>query len=193
MPEEELSIDEARKQCVFCHIAAGRVASKKVYDDSKIAVLLDINPANPGHVLIVPKEHQAIMPQISDDDIGVIGMTAKAVSSALLRALKCQGTTLFIANGVAAGQRAQHFMMHIIPRMESDGLNIELPERKITAEKLCEIRNLLLPSVRKILGSCAENDDSAVKSNAAAKDKRESSAKLSDSANLDDIARLFDK
>ena len=194
MAESELNLEEVKKQCVFCHIVAGRVASKKVYDDSKIAALLDINPANPGHVLLLPKEHQAIMPQISDDDIGIIGMSAKAVSSALLRALKCQGTTVFIANGVAAGQRAQHFMAHIIPRMDNDGLGIELPERKISAEKLDEIKNLLLPSIKKGLGKSAE--PVVVKSDSVKNKVDESSktvAKHSENVNLDDVARLLGK
>lgn len=195
MPEGELSLDEVKKQCVFCHIVAGRVASKKVYEDSKVAALLDINPANPGHVLLLPKEHHAIMPQISDDDIGFVGMSAKAVSSALLRALKCHGTTLFIANGVAAGQRAQHFMVHIIPRMDGDGLSIELPERKIGVDKLNEIKNLLLPSVKKVLGKSAE--PVVVKADAGVNDKKEDASKTAvkpaSNVDLDDIARLFSK
>ncbi|MBU0461615.1 MAG: HIT domain-containing protein [Nanoarchaeota archaeon] len=50
MSPEELR--ELQKQnCVFCHIAAGKVPAKKVYEDDRCLAILDINPANAGHVL----------------------------------------------------------------------------------------------------------------------------------------------
>ena len=61
MSPEELK-EFQKKQCVFCQIISGKVQSKKVYDDEKCIAILDINPANPGHVLLLPKEHYSIMP-----------------------------------------------------------------------------------------------------------------------------------
>jgi len=153
---EQPSIEEIKKQCIFCHISAGRVAAKKIYEDDKVSAILDINPANPGHILLIPKEHYAIMPQIPDEHISHTGMITKALSASLLRALKTEGTTVFIANGIAAGQRAQHFITHIIPRMENDNIGIELQQHKISQEKLDDIKNALLPSIKKLLGNAAE-------------------------------------
>ena len=97
-------IAELQKQnCIFCHIISGKVASKKVYEDEKCIGILDINPANPGHVLLMPKEHYAIMPLMPEDIIGHLFMVAKGISHACLRAFKVQGTNIFVANGVAAG------------------------------------------------------------------------------------------
>lgn len=186
-----MNVEEIKKQCIFCHIVAGRVASKKVYEDSKTSAVLDINPANPGHILLLPKEHYSIMPQIPDDEIGNIGMMMKALSASLLRALKCHGTTLFIANGVAAGQRAQHFMAHIIPRMENDGVGIELQEKKITQEKLNEIKNALLPSVKKALGKSAE--PSIIENKTSEKESEKKDKKKSEGIDLDEIAGLLGK
>lgn len=203
MPDAEPNLEEVKKQCIFCHIVAGRVASKKVYDEQKINAVLDINPANPGHILVLPKVHYSIMPQIPDEEIGDIGMNLKSFSSVLLRALKCHGTTIFIANGVAAGQRAQHFMAHVIPRMDDDGLNIELPEKKIASDKLIEIKNLLIPSVKKLLGKAAEpspivekkdagkNEDVEKNESSSNKGDLRESPKKSASTDLDDIARLL--
>lgn len=42
-----------RKNCIFCHIIVGRVQSKKIYEDDKTVAILDINPANPGHILLM--------------------------------------------------------------------------------------------------------------------------------------------
>lgn len=150
----------AKEQCIFCQIASGKIASRKVYEDDKVVAVLDINPANPGHVLLMTKEHYVVMPQIPEDITAHIGMVTKAVSHALLRAIKAQGTTIFIANGVAAGQRAQHFMLHIIPRMENDRIGIEYPEHTITEEDYAKIHGTLKKSIAKTMGTEEQEEDS---------------------------------
>jgi len=121
-----------KQNCIFCHIISGKVASKKIYEDDKVLAILDINPANPGHILLLIKEHYQIMPQIPDDEISHIFMVAKAISHVCLKALKAQGTNIFIANGMIAGQKAPHFMLHIIPRANVDEIKIfDLPEKDI--------------------------------------------------------------
>jgi len=153
----------AKQQCIFCHIVTGRVASKKVYEDDKVMAVLDINPANPGHILLITKEHYVVMPQIPDDVVAHIGMVAKALSHALLRALKAQGTTIFVANGVTAGQRAQHFMLHIIPRMEGDGIGIDYQEHSISDADYKKILDALRKGVEKSLGPVEEEPEEAEK------------------------------
>ena len=142
MSPEELK-EFQKKQCIFCQIISGKVQSKKIFEDSSTIGILDINPANPGHILLLPKEHYSIMPQIPENEIAHLFMAAKALSNAMLRALEVQGTNIIVANGVAAGQRAQHFMVHIIPRKESDGLQFKLPQKTVQPEELEEIRKKL--------------------------------------------------
>ena len=150
------SLEEIKQQCIFCQIISGSVASRKVFEDDKIIAVLDINPANPGHMLVIPKEHYAIMPQIPDADLEHLGMVAKGLSRAAISGLKAQGTTVFIANGVAAGQRAQHFMMHVIPRLENDSIGIILPEKQVKGEDFEKIHTALLPAISKVLGFSAQ-------------------------------------
>lgn len=147
-------IAELQKQnCIFCHIIAGKVASKKVYEDEKCIAILDINPANPGHVLLMPKEHYSIMPLIPEDIIGHLFMVAKGISHACLKAFKAQGTNIFVANGVAAGQKAQHFMLHVIPRKEKDGLtSLSLPKKKVTDQQLEGLKKVLKGRINFVFG-----------------------------------------
>ncbi|MEK6857207.1 MAG: HIT domain-containing protein [Nanoarchaeota archaeon] len=146
------SIEEIKQQCIFCQIISGAVASKKVFEDDKVIAVLDINPGNPGHMLVIPKEHYSIMPQIPDSELEHFGMVAKGLSRSAISGLKAQGTTVFIANGVAAGQRAQHFMMHVIPRLEEDGIGIILPEKQVKGEDFEKIHAALVPVITKVLG-----------------------------------------
>ena len=111
-----------KQQCIFCQIISGKIPSKKVYDDHSCLAVLDINPATRGHLLLLPKEHYAIMPQVPPAELAHLFSVAKLLSRVQLRALRLSGTNIFIANGPAAGQRAQHFLLHLLPRKEGDHL-----------------------------------------------------------------------
>jgi len=151
MSPEELR-DFQKKNCIFCHIITNKVQSKKVYEDETVCAILDINPANPGHILLLPKEHYAIMPQIPDDVVRHLSRVAKHLSKVVLRSLKAEGTTIFVANGVAAGQKAQHFMLHIIPRMSNDGLALSLDHKDFPDALQAKIKKAVQPNLYKALG-----------------------------------------
>lgn len=142
MSPEELR-DFQKKQCIFCHIISGKVQAKKIYEDDKTLAVLDINPANPGHILLLPKEHYSIMPQLPEDELKHIFMVAKSLSNAALKSLEATGTNIVVANGSAAGQKAQHFMVHIIPRKEDDNISFSIPQNKIPENELNIIQKKL--------------------------------------------------
>ncbi len=160
-PEEIQQLQ--KQQCIFCHIIAGKVQSRKIYEDETIIAILDINPANPGHVLLLPKEHYSILPLIPDDTVEYLFMASKAISQVLLKAMQAEGTNIFAANGVVAGQKAQHFMMHIIPRKEGDGVGLILPEMKISGEDMEKIRKAVKSKVDHIYGIAEEGEETEKK------------------------------
>ncbi|MFC1768353.1 HIT family protein [Nanoarchaeota archaeon] len=142
MSPEELK-DFQKKQCIFCQINEGRVSSKKIYEDDVCLAILDINPGNPGHILLMPKEHYTIFPQVPPEEIKHLAVVAKKLSNAALRALDAKGTNILIANGIAAGQKAQHLMVHIIPRKEKDSINFNIPQKEQSLDELEEVRKKL--------------------------------------------------
>lgn len=146
MSPEELK-EFQKKQCIFCHIVAGKVQSRRVYEDEHTLAVLDINPANPGHILLLTKEHYSIMPQLPPDVLEHVFLVAKKLSNALLRAVDARGSNIMVANGVAAGQKAQHFIVHIIPRREKDGVAFELPQRQQNEDSLQQIASELAKSL----------------------------------------------
>ena len=44
-------------ECIFCAIAEGKIPSVKVYEDEYVFAFMDIAPANPGHLVVIPKQH----------------------------------------------------------------------------------------------------------------------------------------
>jgi histidine triad (HIT) family protein len=147
---------DATENCIFCHIASGKVPSKKVYEDEKVVGVLDINPASPGHVLIIPKKHIMILPQMSDEDIGHAFNVAKKLSLHLLRNIKAKGTNIFVANGAAAGQKAPHFMIHVIPRDDNDKLKLYPHESIVDDAALEALKQEILPKVKEAFGLADE-------------------------------------
>ncbi len=141
-----------KQQCIFCKIVAKQVQAKTVYEDEQFIAVLDINPGTPGHLLVMPKEHYSILPQLPEDVITHLGMLAKHLSQSTLRGIKAQGTTIFVANGVAAGQRASHFLLHVIPRMDGDGAGMTLPEVPMSEADVAKLQGVLQPFVNRALG-----------------------------------------
>src|SRR4030042_1818486 len=121
MSQEEL-LELQKKNCIFCKIIKREIPAYDIYSDDKATVILDINPANEGHCLILPNHHYQILPQISEELISHLAIISKKTSRLLLKSLGIKGTTFFMANGALAGQKAPHFMIHIIPRKTNDML-----------------------------------------------------------------------
>ena len=46
--------------CLFCKIIAGKIPSKKLYEDDDCLAFNDIAPAAPIHFLMIPKKHISI-------------------------------------------------------------------------------------------------------------------------------------
>ncbi len=151
MSPEELK-EFQKQQCIFCQIISGKVPSQKVYEDDKCFAVLDINPASKGHILLLTKEHYSIMPQVPEDEISHLFIVAKYLSQAQLKGFKAQGTTIFVANGLAAGQRAQHFMLHLIPRSENDGLPLDIPQKEAKEADLEKLKGVLIPKINQAFG-----------------------------------------
>ncbi len=147
-PEERMEYQI--KNCIFCKIIKGEIPSKKVYEDDDFLGVLDVNPGTKGHVLVLPKKHVQIMPQLGTELNGKLGIVTQIISTKLKESMNAKGTSIFVANGAAAGQNAPHFMMHIFPRREDDKLSLD-PEKKevdiniINDLRVKFIKNLGLP------------------------------------------------
>ncbi len=144
-PSQEELLAQQKANCIFCKIVAGEIPSKSVYEDERMAAVLDINPAAKGHTLVMTKEHYPIMPLIPPEEFAhLFGKTAPLSGAVAAGALTKRCTT-FIANGAVAGQQSPHFLFHLIPREQGDGLDkLSVPARGVNQSDLAEMmrRNL---------------------------------------------------
>ena len=114
--------------CVFCDIVAGYVPADFVFRDDLVCAFMDIQPVNPGHLLVVPVLHAVHMADL-DPDVGAhMFRVAQRLSEAIRRSgVRCEGINLFLADGIEAGQEIFHTHLHVFPRYEGDGFGLRHP------------------------------------------------------------------
>lgn len=111
--------------CIFCEIAAGRIAASVIFRDEICTAFMDIQPVNPGHLLVVPNRHAAYLSDLDEETGAHLFRIAHRLSQALRRSgLRCEGINLFLADGEAAMQEVFHVHLHVFPRFAGDGFGL---------------------------------------------------------------------
>ena len=155
---------EARENCIICQIVGGRIPSKKVYEDDLIMAVLDVNGANPGHCFVIPKNHYPIIEQVPDIEMGKMFQVSNKISTAIFETLGAQGTNIFAANGIPAGQTVAHFMVNVIPRKENDGINLQWQPKQLSEEEMSTVELKLKDSAKNVGNFQKEKEKTKIES-----------------------------
>ena len=78
----------ATAPCMFCDIAAGRMASDLAFGSDEIVAFYDVNPQAPVHILVIPKEHISGVGVVESGHEGLLGrliLAAVEISPSSLR------------------------------------------------------------------------------------------------------------
>ncbi len=111
--------------CSFCRILAGQAPATIVWRDEACTAFMDIQPVNPGHVLIVPNAHAAELADLDEETAAHLMRLGHRLAAALRASgLRCEGVNLFLADGEAAMQEIFHVHLHVFPRFTGDGFGL---------------------------------------------------------------------
>lgn len=110
--------------CIFCKIIDGAIPCHKVFEDDMTLAFMDINPAQPGHALVIPKHHAPDLYSTPEKWLTATALTAQRVARAVKSVLQPHGLNLLQANGPGAAQSVFHLHMHVLPRGRDDGLKM---------------------------------------------------------------------
>lgn len=130
------------EDCLFCKIIKGEIPAQRIYEDENVFAFLDINPCNPGHTLVVPKEHCENLLDASGEDLRSVISVIQKIAAAIMKAFDYKAFNLGVNNGAIAGQVVQHLHFHLVPRREGDGYELfhggkaEPEELERAAEKI---------------------------------------------------------
>jgi histidine triad (HIT) family protein len=109
--------------CIFCKIVNGDLAAYKIYEDDKVLAFLDVKPVNPGHTLVVPKNHYHNLENMPEEILIAIIKTVKKVGNSIKDNL-APGYNVNLNNDPVAGQEIPHTHFHVIPRNPEDHLRL---------------------------------------------------------------------
>jgi len=123
--------------CVFCDIVVGSAEASIAHEDERLLAFCDLNPVNPGHLLVIPKVHGAGLADLEESDGQLMFTVAQRLAAAIRRSgVRCEGVNLFLADGEAAGQEVFHVHLHVFPRYRGDRFRLSSGQRRATRTAL---------------------------------------------------------
>jgi histidine triad (HIT) family protein len=92
-----------------------------------------MNPATPGHSIVIPRRHSADLREIEPGDLEATIAAAQRLGVRAIDALGADGLNLLNCCGEAAWQTVAHFHVHVVPRYNGDPL--ELPSLPVQGDR----------------------------------------------------------
>ena len=125
--------------CIFCSIVSGDIPAIKVYEDDETLSFMDINPGNPGHLLVIPKRHYRNIFDIPTATAGKIMEVGVKLAGVIKDVLNPDGLNLFQSSEAAAFQSVFHFHLHLLPRWEGDSLLLPWKPKPGDMDEISEV------------------------------------------------------
>lgn len=108
---------QLKDDCVFCQFAANKGKFFKIWEDKNFFAFLDNKPINPGHILLVPKQHFEYIFDLDDHLYTKIFSRAKKLAKPLKTATEAKRIGVIVEGfGVA------HVHIHLVPISKSGEL-----------------------------------------------------------------------
>jgi histidine triad (HIT) family protein len=100
---------------LFEKIISGELPAQVIYRDERVIAFLDIRPAAPVHILIVPHKVIPTADDIADEDEALVGhMVIVARDIARQQGIAKSGYRLIINCNPDSGQEVYHLHLHLL-------------------------------------------------------------------------------
>ncbi|HEY0068338.1 MAG TPA: HIT family protein [Chloroflexia bacterium] len=103
--------------CIFCRIIKHEVGAHIVYEDDTSIAFLDIHPSQPGHLLVIPRQHVPDFYNLDDDLYSKLMLAVKRLSMAVSKVTNPPKVGL-----VVMGFEVPHAHVHIIPLQKASDI-----------------------------------------------------------------------
>jgi histidine triad (HIT) family protein len=120
------------ENCIFCKIISKEIPSFNIWENENFLAFLEINPVNPGHVLLIPKIHQDYLFDLEDSLYSEIFAIAKKLSLPLKNVFNAKKIGIIVE-----GFDMPHAHIHLIPINKGNELD-RSRAKKETPEMLKE-------------------------------------------------------
>ena len=85
----------APADCIFCKIVRGEIPAAKVFESDAVIAFLDIQPAAPGHLLIVSKSHHMSLLDTPDAVARELGAMLPRLARAVRTAASSESANVY--------------------------------------------------------------------------------------------------
>ena len=109
-----------RMASLFTRIISGEIPGKFVFKDERWVALLDISPANPGHVLLIPVAEAQYLSDLPGGTLAQLGDRLSRLIATVKKATGAPAVNVLLNDGPAANQAVPHAHLHLIPRFPGD-------------------------------------------------------------------------
>lgn len=96
--------------CPFCQIAQSQIPTHKVYENDFAFAFMDKHPINTGHVLVIPKTHEANFYQLSNEAYTQLMLAVKIIAVKVNEVTQPHKVGLIVA-----AWDVPHTHVHIVP------------------------------------------------------------------------------
>ncbi|MBS3168767.1 HIT family protein [Candidatus Woesearchaeota archaeon] len=129
-------------QCPFCLMSEGKIETTKLYEDEHFIVVLEINPANKGHTILIPKRHIKHIYSLNNEESEKVINLLKKFSASL--SVISQGVNILYSEGPASGQKFEHLAINLIPRYTEDSVKIQWQPKKAEKTELEKVKQEII-------------------------------------------------
>jgi histidine triad (HIT) family protein len=105
---------------LFTKIINGEIPCHKIMEDERFLAFLDINPINPGHTLVIPKQEIDYIFDLDDTLLGDLMIFAKKASKGIRQAIPCERIGIMVC-----GLEVPHAHIHLVPINKISDLNFQ--------------------------------------------------------------------
>lgn len=124
----------------FNDIANNRIKSEVVLEDKQMTCILDVDPINKGHILILPKRKLQEFTELNEIELLSLCEMIKKLSESLERAYRPTGISIMQNGG--KNSELNYFHFHVFPRFEDD--DFQWKSREVLNYSLDEHREIIV-------------------------------------------------
>lgn len=137
--------DHENQECLACLTFAGASSPDEVYRDEQVVAVLAHHALNPGHLVVVTREHVRTALDLDSGLLTHLILVGRRLAAQLHQALPC-ASSMLVFNIEAPAQTLFHTHLHVIPRRDGDAMHYKFGEQTTAAER-AELAARLRPSL----------------------------------------------
>lgn len=119
---------------IFTKIIKNEIPCYKVAEDEKFIAILDIQPLQIGHTLVIPKKETDYFFDLDNETLADIMVFAKKVAIAIKKVINCNRIGITVM-----GLEVPHAHVHLIPMNSEKDMNFANEKLKLSPQEFQSI------------------------------------------------------